>query len=119
MNKQLDLDTQKQQQIKRFCERWNIEQMELFGSILGTFSRPDERIKVLLTFGPDAAPTLGDRMNMELGLQKIFSINRQVDLYSHSGVDRDIISSHRDNILNEESLLVFPLPEVEEETISE
>ena len=113
MNRQLD--QKQQEQLKRFCERWNIDQMELFGSILDPFSEPNDRIKVLLKFGPDAAPTLGNRMNMELDLQKIFNLGRQVDLYSHAGIDRNIIPIHRDIILNKSSLQIYPLADANEE----
>ena len=109
----IKLDSQKENQLARFCERWHIEQVEVFGPILKEFAKPEERINVLLTFAANTSRTLGDRMNMELGLQKLFAVDRQVDIYSHAGIDRSIMPHHRQNILDEESILLYPLAGIE------
>ncbi|MEW5989476.1 MAG: nucleotidyltransferase domain-containing protein [Chloroflexota bacterium] len=43
-----------QEQIARFCQRWQITSLALFGSILRDDFRPDSDIDVLVSFAPEA-----------------------------------------------------------------
>ena len=103
------MNQQQLQQLQQYCQRWHIAQMELFGSVLNEFRAPNERIKVLLKFEEGYAPTLRDRMNMEMELEKLFGINRQVDLFSYAGIKSNIIPLHRENILSEDTALIYPV----------
>ncbi|PSO52202.1 MAG: hypothetical protein BRC34_12980 [Cyanobacteria bacterium QH_1_48_107] len=47
------------EQIKEFCDRWQITEFALFGSVLQDEFRPDSDIDVMLQFHPHAHPTLG------------------------------------------------------------
>ena len=61
-----------------FCQRWNVTEFALFGSVLRTDFGPDSDVDVLVTFAPDAPWTLWDLSKMRAELQAIFG--REVDL---------------------------------------
>ncbi|NEP58100.1 MAG: nucleotidyltransferase family protein [Symploca sp. SIO2G7] len=71
--------------IKHFCQRWEITEFALFGSVLRDDFRPDSDIDTLVSFAPDAHHTLLDLVYMEQELQEIF--RRDVDLVSKKGVE--------------------------------
>ncbi len=70
-----------QEAIARFCRKWGIRELALFGSVLTDEFRPDSDIDVLITFS-DPSPDLGpwgehlDTMRGEL--EAMFG--RRVDL---------------------------------------
>src|SRR5215216_334845 len=70
-----------QEAIARFCRKWGIRELALFGSVLTDEFRPDSDVDVLITFS-DPAPDLGpwgehlDAMREEL--EAMFG--RRVDL---------------------------------------
>lgn len=103
------MNQQQLQQLQQYCKRWHVAKMELFGSVLSEFRTPNERIKVLLKFEEGNAPTLRDRMNMEMELEKLFGINRQVDLFSYAGIKSNIFPLHQENILSEDTALIYPV----------
>jgi uncharacterized protein len=70
--------------LKEFCERWNIVELALFGSILRDDVRPDSDVDLLVTFAKDAEFTLYDFVDMEDELKEIFG--RDVDLVSKSAL---------------------------------
>jgi uncharacterized protein len=65
-------------QIQAFCQRWQIVELALFGSILRDDFRADSDIDVLITFAPNPTWTLFDVMNMQRELEHM--LGRQVDL---------------------------------------
>jgi uncharacterized protein len=65
-------------QIQTFCQRWQIVELGLFGSILRDDFRADSDIDVLVTFAPNPTWTLFDVMNMQRELEHM--LGRQVDL---------------------------------------
>lgn len=67
-------------QIAEFCQRWNIMEFALFGSVLRDNFRPDSDIDVLVTFSPDYRLTRDDWTNMQEEIEALF--NRKVDLVS-------------------------------------
>lgn len=74
------------EKIVAFCERWNIIELSLFGSVLRDDFRPDSDVGVLVTFAPNARWGLLDLIAMEDGLSDIFG--RKVDLITRSAVER-------------------------------
>jgi len=72
--------------IRQFCERWDVEQFALFGSVLRDDFRPDSDVDVLVTFAPDAHPTLITLGRMELELAELFG--RKVDLLERGGLEQ-------------------------------
>jgi hypothetical protein len=63
--------------ITRFCDRWQISEFALFGSVLRDDFRSDSDIDVLVTFAPDAKRGLSETLQMKEELQEIFG--RKVD----------------------------------------
>lgn len=71
--------------IKAFCDRWQITELALFGSVLRNNFRRDSDVDVLVSFSPEAHHTLFDLVHMEDELKNIFQ--RDVDLVSRRGVE--------------------------------
>ena len=72
--------------IARFCERWSITKLALFGSVLRGDFGPDSDVDVLAEFGKEARHTLFDMDRMEEELEDIFG--RDVDLLDWRGLER-------------------------------
>lgn len=68
-----------------FCQKWKIAEFSIFGSVLRSDFRPDSDIDVLVSFAPDAHPTLYDMARMQDELETIFG--REVDLISKRGIE--------------------------------
>lgn len=67
-----------QDQIADFCQRWQIKELAIFGSILRQDFRPDSDVDVLVVFEDGAPWDLFDLMDAERELEQIFG--RKVDL---------------------------------------
>lgn len=72
--------------IKRFCNKWKISQLALFGSVVRDDFGPESDIDVLVSFEPDTNWTLFDLSDMEDDLAAIFG--RQVDLVPKKGIEQ-------------------------------
>jgi predicted nucleotidyltransferase len=66
--------------VQGFCQRWNISELALFGSVLRGDFRPDSDVDVLVRFAPDARWTLLDFVRMRDELSEI--LERKIDLES-------------------------------------
>jgi len=64
--------------IIEFCQRWQIVEFAIFGSVLRDDFRPDSDIDVLVTLSPDKKWSLFDLMDMQNELELMFG--RSVDL---------------------------------------
>ena len=71
--------------IAEFCRRWNVSELSIFGSALREDFRSGSDIDVLVTFAPDAHPSLFDLVHMEEELEGI--LGRRVDLVTRRGVE--------------------------------
>lgn len=71
--------------ISRFCQRWGIVELALFGSVLRDDFRPDSDIDVLATPAASARWTLFDLMHMQEELSEL--LGRPVDLVSRRGIE--------------------------------
>lgn len=65
-------------QIADFCQRWNIIELALFGSILRDDFRPDSDIDILASFSPNTSWNIFDLMQMQEQLESM--LGRTVDL---------------------------------------
>ena len=72
--------------IAAFCERWQVTELALFGSVLRDDFGPDSDIDVLVSFDEAARHTLFDMVDMEEELKGLFG--RDVDLVSRRGIER-------------------------------
>ena len=83
--------------IAAFCERWQVTEMALFGSVLRDDFGPDSDIDVLVSFEDAARHTLFDMVDMEEELKAIFG--REVDLVSRRGIERSRNQLPREAVL--------------------
>ncbi|MCZ7541207.1 MAG: nucleotidyltransferase family protein [Anaerolineae bacterium] len=74
------------QEIAAFCQRWNIAQLALFGSVLRDDFGPDSDIDVLVTFAPGSARTLAAVSQMQQEIEVLFG--RPVDLVDRQSIER-------------------------------
>ncbi|MCA6471964.1 MAG: nucleotidyltransferase family protein [Chitinophagaceae bacterium] len=85
-------------EIGKFCDRWQIVEFALFGSVLRDDFRPDSDIDVLYIFSDQATHTLFDVVKMQEELQAIFG--RKVDLISRKGIEASRNYLRKQNILS-------------------
>lgn len=72
--------------LRNFCQKWQIVELSLFGSVLRDDFRPDSDVDILVQFVPDAAWTLLDLVNMECELGEL--VGREVDLIEKSAIEQ-------------------------------
>ncbi len=73
------------EKIIEFCDRWQIIEFALFGSVLREDFRSDSDIDVMVAFHPDTHPSLFDLTDMENELKILFQ--RDVDLVTRKGIE--------------------------------
>jgi uncharacterized protein len=71
-------------QIAEFCQRWQIIEFALFGSVLRDDFRPDSDIDALVTFAPESRWSLFDWVDMKEELEALFK--RKVDIADKEGL---------------------------------
>ena len=80
-----------------YCQRWQIVEMSLFGSVLRDDFGSDSDIDVLVDFPPETMIGLRERIAMEEELVKI--LGREVDLVDRRAVERSQNYIRRKSIL--------------------
>ena len=75
-----------QEAIEAFCRKWEITELELFGSVLRDDFRPDSDVDVLVSFAAHAHWSLLDHTRMEGELAAL--LGRSVDLITRRSVER-------------------------------
>lgn len=65
-------------QIAQFCQRWNIAEFALFGSVLRDDFHSDSDIDVVVGFSGEHSLTWDDRIQMQKEIEALFE--RKVDL---------------------------------------
>jgi len=83
--------------IERFCHRWKIQTLDLFGSILRNDFGPDSDIDLLVTFVQGTRWTLFDWVQMEDELTALFG--RSVELVSRQAIEQSYNEKRRERIL--------------------
>ena len=81
MSPKISIDHKK---IAAFCQKWNIVEFSVFGSVLRDDFRPDSDVDVLVTFGPGGGITFDNRVDMLDELKAIFG--REVDLVEKKAI---------------------------------
>ena len=84
--------------IAAFCERWQVTELSLFGSVLRDDFGPGSDVDVLVAFAEEARHSLFDMVRMENELKEIFG--REVDLVSRRGIERSRNHLRRKAILD-------------------
>lgn len=87
-----------QQQIREFCDRWQITELSLFGSVLRDDFRPDSDIDILVAFAPIANWGLLEHVQMQQELEAL--LGRRVDLISKRAIERSSNWIRRQEILS-------------------
>ena len=72
-------------EIEAFCEHWRIVELALFGSALRDDFGPDSDIDLLVSFDPQARPTLLDLVRMQDELSRV--LGRKADLVTRPAVE--------------------------------
>ena len=85
-------------QISEFCQRWQIVEFALFGSVLRDDFRPDSDIDCLVSFQADSPWSLFDLVQMQIELEQMFI--RNIDLISKSAIERSENWIRRQEILS-------------------
>lgn len=86
------------EQIIKFCDRWQVSEFALFGSVLRDDFHPDSDIDVLISFAPEAKRGLTETIQMRDELQEIFG--RKIDLIVKAAIERSENWLRRKNILD-------------------
>jgi predicted nucleotidyltransferase len=86
MNPEAIRDLVPRASLARFCQRWQITELALFGAALGTDVQPDSDIDLLVTFAPDAGWSGWDLVTIQDELGALFG--RKVDLVERAAVER-------------------------------
>ena len=90
-------------QISTFCQKWQIKEMCLFGSVLRDDFTSDSDIDVLVSFASEVRCSLFDLVRMENELKDLWG--RQVDLISRRGVESSRNYLRRDAILSSANVI--------------
>ena len=90
-------------EIADFCDRWQVTEFALFGSVLREDFCPDSDIDVLLDFAPTAKRGLTETLQMRDELQAIF--NRKVDMLVKAAIQRSDNWLRRKNILESAQII--------------
>ncbi|MEM8604823.1 MAG: nucleotidyltransferase family protein [Cyanobacteria bacterium P01_H01_bin.121] len=72
--------------IGAFCQRWQVTELALFGSVLRDDFQPESDIDVLISFQPQAAWGLLELVRMQRELQALFE--REVDLLTRQSIEQ-------------------------------
>jgi uncharacterized protein len=86
------------EKIRDFCDRWQVNEFSLFGSVLREDFRPDSDIDVMIQFDHHARPTFSTLEQMEAELQTMFE--RKVDLITRQGIETSRNYLRRHEILS-------------------
>lgn len=84
--------------ISDFCQRWQIIEFAVFGSVLRSDFRPDSDIDVLVTFAPEAKRGLTETLQMQDELKAIFT--REVDFIVKTALEKSQNWLRRKTILD-------------------
>lgn len=74
-----------EQRLTDFCQRWKIQELDFFGSVLREDFRPDSDVDVLVSFAPGAAWGLLEHLEMEAELSAL--LGRKVELVSRRAIE--------------------------------
>ena len=74
------------ERLDEFCRRWKIAELRVFGSALREDFRPESDLDLLVTFSPEADPSLLDHVAMEEEITGV--VGRKVDLVSRRAIER-------------------------------
>lgn len=86
------------EQLTKFCQKWQVSELALFGSILRDDFRSDSDIDILVSYQPTAKRGLFEKITMKEELEIL--LNRKVDLVSKQAINQSRNWLRRKNILD-------------------
>ncbi len=89
--------------IQAFCLKWGVIEFALFGSVLRPDFGPESDVDVLLSFAPDAHPTLFNLVTMQDELEAVFG--RKVDVIEKAAIEKSPNYIRRKSILKNPEVL--------------
>ena len=92
--------------IADFCQRWQITELALFGSVLRDDFHSDSDVDVLVSFAPNTQWSLFDLVTMEYELEDI--LGREVDLVQRTAVEQAENYIRRKSILDSTETIYAP-----------
>ena len=96
------------EKIEKFCERWKIRELRLFGSTLRGDIKPGSDVDILVDFEEDADWSLWDHVRMQRELESL--LQRPVDLITKRALEYSKNWLLRDEIWHT-SRVLFPVGE--------
>ena len=90
-------------QIKELCDRWQITEFALFGSVLRDDFSATSDIDVLVTFAPQARQGLLTLVRIQHELEDLF--DRKVDIATRQSIEQSPNRVRRHNILTSAQVL--------------
>ncbi len=75
-----------EEELAAICQRWQVVELALFGSVLRADFRPDSDVDVLVRFSDDARHTLLDLARLQEALRGL--LGREVDLVEKAAIER-------------------------------
>lgn len=90
-------------EIRELCDRWQIIEFALFGSILRDDFKPTSDIDVLITFAPNARKGLLTLARIKHELEEL--LGREVDLLTKQSVEQSHNAMRKQNILKSAEIL--------------
>ena len=103
LDKTLARLSRSQVEIAAFCQRWQISEFALFGSVLREDFRPDSDVDVLVTFAPNVHWGLTETIQMQDELESLFG--RKVDFIIKSAIERSQNWMRKQHILQSAQVL--------------
>ncbi|HUS80336.1 MAG TPA: nucleotidyltransferase domain-containing protein [Armatimonadota bacterium] len=89
-------------EIERFCQKWQVTELALFGSALRDDFRTNSDVDLLVSFAKDATWSLFDLVTMEDELSAL--LGREVDLVERSALE------HSENYIRRRHILASAEP---------
>ena len=86
------------EELSNFCQRWQVSELALFGSVLRDDFHADSDIDVLVSYQPTAKRGLFEKIRMQEELS--FLLHRGVDLVSKKAIEQSHNWLRRKNILD-------------------
>ncbi len=86
------------EQLAELCQRWQVAELALFGSVLRDDFSPDSDIDVLVSYQPTAKRGLFEKIRMQEELSSL--LHRDVDLVSKTAIEKSHNWLRRKNILD-------------------
>jgi predicted nucleotidyltransferase len=90
-------------QIKELCDRWQITEFALFGSVLRDDFQPSSDIDVLITFAPSARKGLLTLVRIKHELEDL--LGREVDILTKKSIEQSSNINRSRNILESAQVL--------------